>query len=394
MYMTLDSRRGLKRETPEISQPVLQLHQPASLDFPRHETREKYNPDQAVYTRSGADTRQASQSRKESNHHSEARVVIEDLALGAKEDKVKEKDSMARKHTNVSQRNILWLVLVVLATINLVLVISLMKSMNDSKKARSTQRFKNEKMTMNNTVENETPDDTHQLDYLIHDIGDEITEVRKRFDSLQEFQDLLSSLPTLFEQTLEDLHNRTSIATGQSEEMTSLVQDLTKRLSELTNHRASVTDKLEALLSRSTATTSGVHVRLCSPGHPCSADIETRCFKAFKHPALSWPAARRRCEEMGGALAEVRDDPTLQYLRAEVNPGDGLYWLGATGHDNKGEWTWANLRQRKFWTDTSQDLCLGVWRDGWWAEQVCRAEHGFICQRRGECDQWPHHVIH
>ena len=63
------------------------------------------------------------------------------------------------------------------------------------------------------------------------------------------------------------------------------------------------------------------------------------CFEAFSQPPLNWSAARHSCIERGGVLAEVIDNPTLQYVRGVVNPGDGLYWLGATGVDEQGRST-------------------------------------------------------
>ncbi|MDG3005123.1 family 16 glycoside hydrolase [Paludisphaera mucosa] len=64
---------------------------------------------------------------------------------------------------------------------------------------------------------------------------------------------------------------------------------------------------------------------------------------------ITWQAARRRCEEMGGRLARVPDAAANDFLidlmnRAKLDEA----WLGATDEEEEGEWRWLDGSPLRF----------------------------------------------
>jgi serine/threonine protein kinase len=79
------------------------------------------------------------------------------------------------------------------------------------------------------------------------------------------------------------------------------------------------------------------------PGAPKDAvSYGDRRFKLFRE-GISWHAAKQRCEEMGGRLAEVRSRFENKFLY-ELAKGGGLtgVWLGATDEKKEGTWVWSD----------------------------------------------------
>jgi len=66
-------------------------------------------------------------------------------------------------------------------------------------------------------------------------------------------------------------------------------------------------------------------------------------YKVFKD-RLSWPEAKRRCEDMGGSLACVTSLEELKFLWKLANrdhaPDGTCCWVGATDEERETEWTW------------------------------------------------------
>lgn len=112
---------------------------------------------------------------------------------------------------------------------------------------------------------------------------------------------------------------------------------------------------------------------------------------------LSWDAAERRCEALGGQLAVVPDKPTWQFI-VSLQKNKSALWMGGTDEGSKGNWRWVDGTPFNFnlwfnrYTSTEHGpndnyLCL----DNAWAVAPWRAARidgsvgknhvgGFICE--------------
>ena len=100
---------------------------------------------------------------------------------------------------------------------------------------------------------------------------------------------------------------------------------------------------------------------ICFPSCPGGWEKkEGSCFlwpDPFPFPyLLSWANAERFCNEKGGHLASVTNLEIHNYIWSKVNPNDyrTFFWIGGTGKDEEGRWSW---------TDGS------AWEFTWWAKQ-------------------------
>ena len=80
-----------------------------------------------------------------------------------------------------------------------------------------------------------------------------------------------------------------------------------------------------------------------------------RCF-LWLDPVLSWENTEEICNDEGGHLASVTNLEIHNYIWSKVNPNDyrTFFWIGGTGKDVEGRWSW---------TDGS------AWEFTWWAKQ-------------------------
>lgn len=53
---------------------------------------------------------------------------------------------------------------------------------------------------------------------------------------------------------------------------------------------------------------------------------------------IPWHEAKKRCEEMGGRLAMIKDQETLDFIRKKKKMK--RLWLGATDEHKEGDWRW------------------------------------------------------
>jgi tetratricopeptide (TPR) repeat protein len=92
-------------------------------------------------------------------------------------------------------------------------------------------------------------------------------------------------------------------------------------------------------------------IEAAEQGIPADASrLGDRAFKIFRYD-IPWHEAKRLCEEMGGRLAVVKDQETLDYLNKMKGPA--RLWLGATDEEEEGVWKWVDGTLVEFdaWAD-------------------------------------------
>ncbi len=117
---------------------------------------------------------------------------------------------------------------------------------------------------------------------------------------------------------------------------------------------------------------------------------------------LTWHAAKRECERLGGRLAVVTDDEENRLLTALAqNGGVEGAWLGATDAVSEGRWVWVDGSPMKYqnWDTAAGQpndkqsredyLVLLARRGGRWSDQPDELIDGPARERAGFVCEWP-----
>ncbi|XP_005112142.1 tetranectin-like [Aplysia californica] len=151
--------------------------------------------------------------------------------------------------------------------------------------------------------------------------------------------------------------------------------------------------------------TAARNLKLCSHRNGCKLttrpETKTQCYKLIEEKT-TWADARKKCESLGGFLAEIHDNVSLEYVKQVAAPGKTFYWLGATDQDEEGIWTWVTSGKRLSVDDWNQnepsnrdnkEHCLMVTFIGnggtAWNDKPCDDQMKYLCQRDGDnCGDW------
>ena len=117
-------------------------------------------------------------------------------------------------------------------------------------------------------------------------------------------------------------------------------------------------------------------------------------YKVFDE-FMSWHQARRKCQEMGGHLAIVRNDAENRFILSLLSKTAlGSAWLGATDEEREGRWVWVDGSDLlyKNWSEgqptnnggRGPENYLHILRDGTWNDYyddgTGQYRPGFVCQ--------------
>ncbi|XP_005112141.3 low affinity immunoglobulin epsilon Fc receptor isoform X1 [Aplysia californica] len=148
-------------------------------------------------------------------------------------------------------------------------------------------------------------------------------------------------------------------------------------------------------------------LKLCSHGNGCELtsrhEAMTHCYKVFE-VKTTWADARKRCESIGGFLAEFHDHVSVEYVKRVVAKDNSRLWIGATDHDKEGTWTWVTSGKRLSvddWVRNQPDNArnsehcmeirevLRVFGGKRWNDRTCEHKLEYLCQRDGDnCEDW------
>uniref|UniRef100_A0A3P9HM81 C-type lectin domain-containing protein n=1 Tax=Oryzias latipes TaxID=8090 RepID=A0A3P9HM81_ORYLA len=116
----------------------------------------------------------------------------------------------------------------------------------------------------------------------------------------------------------------------------------------------------------------------------------SNCYKLNTQTRKSWSAARLDCVQEGGDLVSITSEEENTYV-AESPTGISL-WMG--GHDSvtEGGWEWTDGSPFRYirWNAGNPDDyygedCLSILiNNGYWNDDNCEYDRGYICKRRGE----------
>ncbi|XP_035829274.1 C-type lectin domain family 4 member K isoform X2 [Aplysia californica] len=164
-------------------------------------------------------------------------------------------------------------------------------------------------------------------------------------------------------------------------------------------------DNLEEKVSKvEDVVTARSKLKLCSHDNGCELtrrlEAMTHCYKVFEEKT-TWADARKKCESLGGFLAEIHNNVSLEYMKRVVVKDTPDLWLGATDQDKEGTWMWVT---------SNKPLSVGDWGNGQpdnagnrehcmeirkvfggkrWNDRPCDLKLGYICQRDGDnCEDW------
>ncbi|XP_005100399.1 C-type lectin lectoxin-Lio2-like [Aplysia californica] len=145
-------------------------------------------------------------------------------------------------------------------------------------------------------------------------------------------------------------------------------------------------------------------LKLCSHGSGCEQltsrpEAMTHCYKVSDEKT-TWADARKKCESLGGFLAEFHNHFTLEYVKRVVTSDTSRLWLGATDQGKEGIWTWVTSNRHlsvEDW-DINQpnnlmyiEHCLEMdkRRRKSWNDIRCNSKLRYLCQRDGDnCQGW------
>ncbi|MBS0206478.1 MAG: protein kinase [Planctomycetes bacterium] len=132
-----------------------------------------------------------------------------------------------------------------------------------------------------------------------------------------------------------------------------------------------------------------------SPAIPADAvTFQNKRFKLFAGP-FTWHEASKKCQELGGRLAEVRSAAENEFLlRMAIERVQPALWLGATNDNREGNWLWhdgAGLIYNNFANDQPDHSVVGQSylvmmvkaKPGSWCNQFPKSVEwtpGFVCE--------------
>ncbi|XP_035829273.1 C-type lectin domain family 4 member F-like isoform X2 [Aplysia californica] len=145
-------------------------------------------------------------------------------------------------------------------------------------------------------------------------------------------------------------------------------------------------------------------IKLCSHNNGCEMtsrhEAMTHCYKVFEEET-TWADARKKCESLGGYLAEFHDNVSLEYVSRVVAKDTSRLWIGATDQDKEGTWTWVTSNKPlsvEDWAKNQPDNYKGkehcleigaVFEGKTWNDLWCDDKLGYLCQRDGDnCEDW------
>ncbi|XP_005109938.1 hepatic lectin [Aplysia californica] len=150
--------------------------------------------------------------------------------------------------------------------------------------------------------------------------------------------------------------------------------------------------------------TTPSQVKLCSYSNGCELKRKqtmiTHCYRVFQETPLTWGGARKKCELLGGFLAEIHDHASLEYVnRLFARSGNSL-WVGASDQGQEGNWIWVMSKKPLVVEDWRLDQpdnykgnehCLQIKEDSgkYWNDLACNTTLGYLCQKdMDDCDGW------
>ncbi len=114
-------------------------------------------------------------------------------------------------------------------------------------------------------------------------------------------------------------------------------------------------------------------------------------YKVFEDDQISWHAAKKKCEEMGGYLVCIETKAEQDFI-ADLCDGE-YYYLGGTDEAAEGEWKWVNGSPWKFtyWMEGQpnnygdDENCLATYDGGEWVDVAAEGDGfwmpiGYICE--------------
>ncbi|XP_005092434.3 C-type lectin domain family 4 member F-like [Aplysia californica] len=206
----------------------------------------------------------------------------------------------------------------------------------------------------------------------------------------------------LEEKVSDDVNKAPSL--DRADVLTALNQVSTNITGQLSAVKEKV-DNLEEKVSKvEDVVTARSKLKLCSHGNGCEMtsrlEAMTHCYKVFEEET-SWADARKKCESLGGFLAEIHDNVSLEYVNRVVAKDSLGLWLGATDQDKEGIWKWVTSNKPLSVEDWNKnepnsfggnEHCLEIRQEPeekGWNDRACHRLVGYLCQRDGDnCEDW------
>ncbi|XP_005094809.1 C-type lectin domain family 4 member F-like [Aplysia californica] len=222
-------------------------------------------------------------------------------------------------------------------------------------------------------------------------IGGQLSAVQKKFDSLE-----------------EKVSKVEDDVTAQSSDKACVLAAINQVSTNISRRLSAVQEKFDKLEEKVSEVEDDVKARsklkLCSHGNGCELtsrpEAMTHCYTVFEQKT-TWADARKKCESLGGFLAEFHDHASLEYVKRVVTTDTSRLWLGATDLGKEGIWTWVTSNRRlsvEDWARTQPDNyknnehCLEIRKEigrKVWNDMPCDYKLGYLCQRDGDkCEGW------
>ena len=127
---------------------------------------------------------------------------------------------------------------------------------------------------------------------------------------------------------------------------------------------------------------------------PLWISFEGSCYKHFRDPR-NWTDAKAFCNAIGAQLVKIESADENEFIKREVLPGSGRYWIGLTDAGTENDWKWSDgskLAGYTHWSlgqlnNTKQDCVVirkghdsGIEFGGQWYNSKCHTTRKFICE--------------
>ncbi|XP_070552321.1 lactadherin-like [Ptychodera flava] len=141
------------------------------------------------------------------------------------------------------------------------------------------------------------------------------------------------------------------------------------------------------------------HIAQCDCFEACKRGWDHymgKCYNVYRCQIYTYDEARTVCSGLDSSLAKVENAEEDLFLKGYTRGKAVNLWLGATGGEHEGSWTWEDGTPVTYtnWAPGQPDnagggeQCLHLYGAGnsKWNDNVCTTPMGFICEKEATCE--------